>query len=115
MNARVLLTSFVLAAAPASFALAHPDGKPHQHKHAPAIDEAAARERAQAEVERLIGAGKLEASWKGVACKSLEKKPIKKRWEWLATFENPAAGKDKLLYVFLKPSGEFVAANHTGK
>jgi hypothetical protein len=61
----------------------------------------------------LVSIKKVEASWKGASAKSVEQKGT----EWLVTFENPKA-KDKektLLYVFLKASGDFVAANFTGR
>lgn len=115
MNLKVLLTSLLITSAAAPLALAHPD---HDHKHEakrPEIDEQAAKDRAKEEVARLVAKKKVDESWKALDVKTVEKKSRKKSWEWLATFENDAAPKNKILYVFLKPSGEFVAANFTGK
>lgn len=113
MNWKVLLGCSLLMMGTANPASAHPG---HKHeKPRPEIDEQAATARAKEEVGRLIEKKKIDASWSDAGLKSIEKKPFKKSWEWLAIFENQAAPKDKLLYVFLKPSGEFVAANFTGK
>jgi hypothetical protein len=113
LNLKVLLTALVLAAGTGTVAIAHPG---HKHEKAkPEIGEQAAKDRAKQEVDRLVEKKKLDESWKASSVKGLEKKPLKKGWEWLATFENPSSAKNKTLYVFLKPSGEFVAANFTGK
>ena len=117
MNRRALCGSLLfLTVAGGGTAAAHP-GEGHDHKHtAPApIDETAAKERARQEVGKLIDRKKVEASWADSAVKSVEKRTLKKGWEWLVTFENAAATKEKLLFVFLKPHGRFVAANFTGK
>ena len=115
MKPRIFLASLclLLAGGSAPAALAHPG---HQEHEAPAeLDEPGAQERARKEIDRLIARKKLDASWKAAAHKATEKKPIKKTWEWLVTFENATAAKDKVLYVFLRPTGKFVAANFTGK
>ena len=49
---------------------------------------------------------------------SIKKKELKifgKKTEWVVTFDNEKGVKGKKLYIFLKLSGEFVAANFTGK
>lgn len=79
------------------------------------ITEDAAKGRASDEVKRLVANKKLDASWANAKLKSMGKRTSEGRWEWLATFENGTAPKDKVLYVFLQPSGEFSAANFTGK
>jgi hypothetical protein len=62
-------------------------------------------------IERLIRAKKLGESWK----KATFDKTVVKKNEWLVTFDNDKGVKGKKLYIFLKKSGEFVAANFTGK
>jgi hypothetical protein len=108
------LIAVLLTAGGGHVALAHPN---HVHPAAkPEVDEAGAKARAQAELERLLSVKKIDATWKDVPVSTVEKKQMKKRWEWLVTFDNPAPdAKKKTLYVFLKPSGDFVAANFTGK
>jgi hypothetical protein len=116
MNARAALLSVALASLSGQSALAHGN---HKHQTAQAeLGEEQAKARAQQELERLISIQKLEASWKESGqLKGVEKKGTGPAWEWLATFENPkvADKSKKVLYVFLKPTGEFVAANFTGK
>ena len=112
MKLHMVVLSIVLTSVGAGSALAH-----ENHKHeAPAseIGEEGAKARATEELGRLVSVKKVEASWKEGTFKAVEKKTNKKGWEWLITFENKNA-KDKTLYVFLKSSGEFLAANFTGK
>ncbi|MFT6069989.1 MAG: hypothetical protein ACJAT2_002498 [Bacteriovoracaceae bacterium] len=63
------------------------------------------------QVERLVHEKKLDVSWK----KATFEKSVLKDGEWLVTFTNEKGVKGKKLYIFLKKSGEFVAANFTGK
>lgn len=116
MNARAALLTVALACLTGQSAWAHEN---HTHQPArPEIGEEQAKTRAREEVERLVSIQKLEASWKsGAELKGVEKKKVGKKWEWQATFENATVAdtSKKVLYVFLKPSGEYVAANHTGK
>jgi hypothetical protein len=116
MNARAALLSVALASIAGQSALAHEN---HHHQAAKAeIGEEGAKTRAQQELERLISIQQVEASWKESGqLKGVEKKGTGRSWEWLATFENPTVAdkSKKVLYVFLKPTGEFVAANFTGK
>jgi alkylhydroperoxidase family enzyme len=116
MQIRSLVLSAVVTLSPLA-ALAHGD---HEHpKKAPPppaaaaeLTEDAVKLRAQDELTRLAEAGKIDASWKEAGkLRGVEKK----KSEWLVTFDHPTAKEKKVLYVFLKPSGEFVAANHTGK
>jgi hypothetical protein len=112
MNAKTAALGLLLGATPAMTVLAHPD-----HKHEaprPEIDAEAAKARATEELARLVTKKKLEPSWQEATIKGIEKREGKKGWEWLATFDNKAVA-GKVLYVFLKPSGDFVAANFTGK
>ncbi|NMO22860.1 hypothetical protein HPC49_54205 [Pyxidicoccus fallax] len=116
MNVRAALLTVFLASAAGQSAWAHEN---HTHQPArPEIGEEQAKTRAREEVERLVSIQKLDASWKeSGALKGVEKKKVGKKWEWLATFENATVAdpSKKVLYVFLKPSGEYVAANFTGK
>jgi hypothetical protein len=112
MNIRALFCAIAISLGGGQYALAHPG---HKHEARPAITEDAAKVRAKEEVNRLISKKKVPESWKEVAVKSVEKRTYKKGWEWVATLENPQATENKVLYVFLKPSGDFVAANFTGK
>lgn len=113
MKIKVALLASALTFGAVDIALAHPE---HDHPAPrPAASEQTVRARAKEEVARLVEAKKVDGSWKGIAIKSLKKHTVDSGWEWLATFENAAATKDKILYVFLTPAGDFVAANFTGK
>jgi hypothetical protein len=80
------------------------------------IDEAAAKVRGQEEIARLVSVKKIPGSWKDAArFDAIKKSGDEKKWEWLLTFDNDQVSENKRLYIFLKPSGEFVAANFTGK
>lgn len=102
----LVLTASMLAMA--GTAAAHGD---HDHEHAKGLSEDAVKARASEEVARLVSIKKIDAAWKDVAVKGVEKKGT----EWLVTFENAKAKEKKTLYVFLKASGDFVAANFTGR
>jgi hypothetical protein len=101
-------------------AIAHPDHD-HPRKGAPtaptaAIEEDAAKARAQEELVRLVSVKKIDPSWKDAGrLGTIKKVGDTKSWEWLVTFDNDKVKENKRLYVYLKPSGEFVAANFTGK
>ena len=67
--------------------------------------------------ERLITQGKIESSWKTIEPGKPEMVEGKKGKEWLVTFIDPAITdktKEKL-YMFFTISGNFIAANFTGK
>lgn len=103
-------------------ALAHPDHDGPRRPPPPApvqpsvIDEDTAKVRGKEEVVRLVSVNKLIESWKDSArFVAIKKTTAADNWEWQLTFDNDAIKVKKRLYIFLKPSGEFVAANFTGK
>lgn len=121
MTTRAMLLSLAVSLLAARGAVAHPD---HDHPHppkkaapsAPAITEDAAKTRAGEELARLVSVKKIDPSWKDAGrLGAIKKAGDAKKWEWLVTFDNDTVKENKRLYVFLKPSGEFVAANFTGK
>ena len=67
--------------------------------------------------ELLIMDGKIDSSWERVEQDKIELVDGKKGKEWLVTFTNPAVDdktKEKL-YLFFTSTGNFIAANFTGK
>lgn len=91
-------------------------GHSHGHSHgAPKVSKEKTGEIGRYHVERLIKAGKLDTSWKSSTLDKSEEKTFGKRTEWVVTFDNEKGAKGKKLYIFLKLSGEFIAANFTGK
>ncbi len=88
----------------------------HSHSHGvPAVSKEKTVEIGQGHIIRLIKAGKIDASWKNSTYNQSVKKTFGKKTEWVVTFDNEKGVKGKKLYIFLKLSGEFVAANFTGK
>ncbi len=66
-------------------------------------------------IEKLIRLGKLDASWKKSLFDSSRKKKFQGNEEWVVIFRHGKSDMKKKLYIFLKISGEFIAANFTGK
>jgi hypothetical protein len=115
MKTLILLTSLILSTA--NFAGpggGHSHGHGHSHG-ARSISKEKTGEIGRYHVERLVKAKKIDASWKSAIFDNSEKKNFKGRTEWVVTFNNEKGFKGKKLYIFLKVSGDFVAANFTGK
>ncbi|MEX1099174.1 MAG: DUF6488 family protein [Bacteriovoracaceae bacterium] len=94
----------------------HKKKRSHGHSHqANAVSKEKTVEIGKNHVERLIKKGKIDDSWKSAKHDKSEKKKYGDRVEWVVTFNNEKGVKGKKLYIFLKESGEFVAANFTGK
>lgn len=107
-----LLISLGLAFATASFG--HSD---HHHPPKKPVTEDVAKKNAGDSISALIKKKKLEESWSKAEFVSIEKKKFGGKEEWVAIYMNKAvkdATKQKL-YIFMKLSGEFLAANYTGK
>lgn len=100
-----------LAALTSTAAIAHPG-------HGDPIAEQEAVQRATAEISRLVTSGKLEKSWKVASelqTATLQTQAENK--EWALVFTNPQAtdAQKRTLHVFLSETGEFLAANFTGR
>lgn len=85
-------------------------GHGHSHGEAPKISKEKTEEVGSYHIARLVKAKKLDSTW---IKSKLDKSEMKKN-EWVVTFVNKDGVKGKKLYIFLKKSGEFVAANFTG-
>ena len=113
MRTLILLISLTLSTG--SFA-GPGGGHSHGHDHsAPKISKEKTEQLGRSHIERLIKAEKLNISWKNSTFDKSKKKNFKGRTEWVVTFNNKKGIKGKKLYIFLELSGEFVAANFTGK
>lgn len=103
-----------LAFAPAAFAGG--GGGCHFHGNAP-IKETILVGCASEYKDGLASNGKIDPSWKGVKLDKAETVEGKNMKEWKFTFKNPAE-KDaakQTLYMFYTLTGNFIAANFTGK
>ena len=80
------------------------------------IEAKIARKMAIIEIKRLVKEKKIGLSWLGAThLKSVEKKFGSEK-EWVVIYKNRKIknNKKKMLYVFLNPFGDFLAANYTG-
>lgn len=101
-------------AAPTAFA--GTGGGCHFHGHAP-VKEALVVGCASDYKDSLASKGKIDAAWKSVKLDKAETVEGKTMKEWKLTFKNPAE-KDatkQTLYMFYTLTGNFIAANFTGK
>ncbi len=105
----ITLTSISFASPGAGHS--HDHGHGHSHGEAPTISKEKTGEIGRTHIQRLVKEKKIDSSWLN---SDFDKSVIKKN-EWLVTFNNKNGVKGKKLYIFLKKSGEFVAANFTGK
>ncbi|PIK14099.1 DUF6488 family protein [Halobacteriovorax sp. JY17] len=88
----------------------HSHGHGHSHS-APMISKEKTEKIGREHIQRLIKAKKIDTSWLN---SKFDKSEMKKN-EWIVTFDNDKGVKGKKLYIFLKKSGGFVAANFSGK
>lgn len=86
------------------------------HSHAPVTAEKASAIATKI-VSNLVDQNVLEPSWKSVNIAKIEEKVFNGSKEWVVSFNNPQVQEEKkqTLYIFLTLSGEYVAANYTGK
>ena len=97
-------------------ALANEGGSCHFHGSKPAA-ESVVLGCAKQRKEALVRSGKLESSWQALQHNTIEQVDGKKGKEWKVAFKDPGA-KDKskeTLYMFFTMTGNFIAANFTGK
>ena len=88
----------------------------HGHSHEP-VNQATANSKATKIIASFIKQKTLDKSWAGTTVSSSEKKMFNGRQEWVVSFinEKVADTKKRKLYVFLTLSGDYIAANYTGK
>lgn len=105
----MVLTAFT--AIPAFGAGGHGD---HGHDHHAALSEAQIIQKASKYVARMVEKGKLDSSWQGISPTEAKEND---HHEWVVTFNNPKVDdpEKQTLYMFLTPSGKYIAANFTGK
>lgn len=91
-------------------------GHGHGHSHEP-VNKTTANSKATKIVASFIKQKTLDKSWAGTTVNSSEKKTFDGRQEWVVSFVNEKVTdvKKRKLYVFLTLSGDYIAANYTGK
>ncbi len=72
--------------------------------------------RASTIVKKMADAGKIDGSWVGIKAKSVEQKTFSQP-EWVIIYENKKISDitKQELYLFYTLSGQYLAANYTGK
>ena len=106
-----LLLGLVMAAP-----LAHAHGSKPGHSQK-AVTEAQAVEAAKKAVATMVKEKAVEESWTAAEVASAAKKASADGSEWVVAFKNSKAADAAkgTLYVFLSLTGDYVAANYTGR
>lgn len=86
------------------------------HSHSP-VNQATANLKATKIIENFIKQKTLDKNWVSIPVNSSEKKRFNGKEEWVVSFVNKKVtdAKKRKLYVFLTLSGDYIAANYTGK
>ena len=116
MKKLVSIATLLLSISTVPAAFAGGDGKCHFHGSTPAKEPVVVG-CANSYKDALVGKGKLNASWKNAALINSEVVDGKDKKEWKLSFKN-AAEKDaskQTLYLFYTLTGNFIAANFSGR
>jgi hypothetical protein len=114
--ASIFVASTLLLAGPAMAGGGHDHGHGHSHSQVP-VDKSVAQTNGGKIIASLVSRKKIDQSWTDITASSVEKKMYQDRPEWVITYNNKKVKEvDKQkLYVFLTVSGDYIAANYTGK
>lgn len=116
MKKLLMATIITAASLSATVALADERSGCHFHGNTSATSETVASCAFQRK-GMLIKNGKIDKSWQSVPQDDIQQVDGKKGKEWMVTFRDPNA-KDKTkekLYIYFTVTGNFIAANFTGK
>jgi Family of unknown function (DUF6488) len=116
MKTALSIATFTIAVATVGPANAGEDSACHFHGNKP-VPEATVLSCASQYKDKLAAGGKIDKTWQAVTrTDKVEQVDGKKGKEWKITYKNPAAAdKSKdTLFLFYAPSGNLIAANHTG-
>lgn len=108
--------AFVATSLTTATAFAGSDSNCHFHGFVPAKQETVVTCATQHK-NALVEKGRLDASWKPVQLEKAETVEGQKMKEWKLSFKNPAEkdASKQTLYMFYALTGNFIAANFTGK
>lgn len=105
--------SLIFAAIPVMVS-AHGGGHSHAHDKK-AVTKEVAKKNAKKELMRLVKEKKIDGSWKSGVFVNMVKKTFGHDEEWVASYSNEKGKKGKQIFIFLKLSGAYIAANFSGK
>lgn len=118
MQIKTMILTLALTVSPLT-ALA---GGGHGHSHGTAqvsaeVAQSQAETVANMRVSILVNKGKIDKSWKSIKVASAEKKMNGHQTEWVVTYNNDQMTDTakRTLYVFISSTGDYIAANFTGK
>ena len=116
MKLNTLILSFTLALFSTLTIAGGSHDHGHGHSHEP-VNQATANSKATKIIANFIKQKVLNKSWAGTTVSSSEKKIFNGEQEWVVSFINKKVedAKKRKLYVFLTLSGDYIAANYTGK
>lgn len=116
MKKLISIAVLALSSLAGTSAFAGGGGSCHFHGNAP-IKEAVIVGCASDRKDSLASSGKIDPSWKSVKLDKAETVEGKTMKEWKLTFKNPAEkdASKQTLYMFYSLTGNFIAANFTGK
>jgi len=116
MRLKTLLLGFTLALFSMMAVAGGGHDHGHGHSHSP-VNQATANSKATKIIASFIKKKTLDKSWASTIVSSSEKKTFNGKEEWVVSFinEKVADAKKRKLYVFLTLSGDYIAANYTGK
>jgi hypothetical protein len=95
-------------------AWAHGSNSGHSHKP---LSRSQAVDAAKRIVKKMTNDRAVDASWTGATVAGAEKKVRDERAEWVVTLTNSkiADAEKRTLYVFMTETGDYIAANHSGR
>ena len=116
MKLRTLLLGFVLGLLPITAMAGTGSGHDHGHSHEP-INQSTANLMATNIIVSFVKQKTIDKSWESTTVSSSEKKTFNGRKEWVVSFVNEKVtnANERKLYIFLTLSGDYIAANYTGK
>lgn len=116
MKKLISIAAFTVSALAGTSAFAAGASNCHFHGNAP-IKEAVIVGCAIERKDALAASGKIDATWKTVKLDTAETVEGKKMKEWKLSFKNPREqdAAKQTLYMFYSLTGNFIAANFTGK
>ena len=114
---KTLTTTLVLSSLLFGSPVMAGSGHDHGHSHAQApVNQEVAEKNADKAIASLVERGKIDKIWSSTKARSVDKKEVNGRTEWVVIYINEKIiGTEKQkLYVFLTIGGEYIAVNYTG-